>query len=161
MNANQFKITAEVGTLDFTLNADPNVLQVTYDRTATSTTYLVPGEGVVFADLSTSEFNGGLPVVKKRANDNTDIEGVVIRNQRTNKHYPNAVLEVARRGAIVRLKASGTIARNDKVAFVLSTAGLVIKQTDEAILGKALDHATNGQFIRIEIYPESVAAPST
>lgn len=156
LNTNQFKQQNVVGALDLVTNPNPSVMTVRYDWTNASTDTIVPGEGLILADLGASDAVG-LPVVDIRALDADAIEGVLIFDPKKATKDPGDVITIAKKGAVVYMESSAAIVRGAKVALVLATAGQVVTATTEALFGKALDKASGAnEIIRIEILAEGV-----
>lgn len=161
MNINQFKPAAQCGDLDLvTCNTDTVTTFRFYSATSTAT--IIPGEGVKLVDLGSSDTNG-VPFVGKVTSDNeTQIEGLLIRSSKKAEASVNDTVEIAGDGAVMWLKAGEAISRGAKVALDISNPGYVVAATDESVIGRAYDKAAaEDDLIRVKVKFEYVEAAST
>lgn len=150
-NLNQFNQTPVVGDVDLQSNPNPALFTCRFeDVSATAGTTLVPGEGVILADLGANDPLVGPPIVDERAANTDAIFGVNIYKTEKNSAVDGDIVQIAGSGAVVYMNAGAAINRGADVEFVLATPGNVITQSTGTTLGVALDKATAAdQIIRV------------
>ena len=115
----------------------------------------------MLSDLGAND-TPGAPIVAIRTGEHTDpIYGVKIRNTKKAKVEGGDVFEIAKKGAVVRFKAAGALARGVPVTLTLATIGEVKAVTTKTPLGVTLDKASaKGDIIRVELTCDGIAVGS-
>jgi hypothetical protein len=150
-NTNQFAMSAKPGQIDLATTNSEALFTCRYNGEATSTDRLVEGEGVLLKDLGADD-SVGPPIVDKLADDNEPlIFGIKAFTTKENNNAPGDIVQIARDGAVMFMKASGGITRGAKMALVNGTPGTVIIATTEDEVGIALDKAADTELLRVLI----------
>lgn len=159
--SNQFKKTPVIG--DSVLGINPNPYQMDVNFWGTTGQTLVAGEGVKLTDLGANELAAsGIPIITKRANNYDAVYGVRKFSLLKGVAAVGDNVVIALKGDVLVFKASGAIARGEKVALIVSTPGSVrTVTTGYAEVGVALDKADNGSLIRVELTCDNTAVAAT
>ena len=159
-NINQFAIESAIGELDLSFFGCENIVSCRYNPNATSTNRLIPGESVMLKDLSTAD-TVGAPIVDERAAEHTStIFGTVVKATNKKEYKPGDIVQIAVAGAVIRLKASGALARGVAVTPVLATPGSVKAVSTKTHYGITLDNIADGAIGRVLIQANGVAVGS-
>ena len=156
VNLNDFSISPAVGDVDLAHSTGESIISVRfgYEDTAGD---VEAGEGVILSDLGAND-TPGAPIVAIRSSEIVPIYGVKIRSTKKATVEGGEVFEIAKRGAVVRFKAAGAIARGSAVTLTLATPGQVKAITTKTPLGITLDKAAaEGDIIRVELTCDGIA----
>ena len=159
VNLNDFSISPAVGDVDLAHSTGESIISVRfgYEETAGD---VEAGEGVILADLGAND-TPGAPIVAIRASEIVPIYGVKIRNTKKAKVEGGDVFVIAKRGAVVRVKAAGALARGTEVTLTLATPGQVKAVSTKTPLGITLDKAAaEGDIVRVELTCDGIAVGS-
>ena len=159
VNLNQFGIGPAVGDVDLSHSSGESIVSVRfgYEDTAGD---IEAGEGVMLSDLGAND-TPGAPIVAIRTSEIVPIYGVKIRNTKKAKVEGGDVFEIAKKGAVVRFKADGALARGTAVTLTLATIGEVKAVLTNTPLGVTLDKASaKGDIIRVELTCDGIAVGS-
>jgi len=156
VNLNQFSITPAVGDLDLAHSTGECVASVRFGYEDT-TGDIEAGEGVMLSDLGAND-TPGAPIVAIRTSEIVPIFGVKIRNTKKAKVEGGDVFEIAKFGAVVRLKAAGALSRGAAVTLTLANIGEVKAVSTKTPLGVTLDKATTaGDIVRVRLTCDGIA----
>jgi hypothetical protein len=156
VNLNQFSITPAVGDLDLAHSTGECVASVRFGYEDT-TGDIEAGEGVMLSDLGANDTPGS-PIVAIRTSEIDPIFGVKIRNTKKAKVEGGDVFEIAKFGAVVRLKAAGALSRGAAVTLTLANIGEVKAVSTKTPLGVTLDKATTaGDIVRVRLTCDGIA----
>ncbi|MCK5640898.1 MAG: hypothetical protein KAJ19_08875, partial [Gammaproteobacteria bacterium] len=141
---------AIAGTLDLSTNPNPSVFVVRSDPASSNTEFKI-GAGVALADVA----GAGPPIVDLLTAD-TDIPfGVILYDPQSNNKGKGAVMEVAQKGAVVRMLAAAALARGAKVSLDVAAEGYVKAVAANAQFGYLLDKAAGAdELVRVLVTTE-------
>lgn len=156
MNLNDFSISPAVGDVDLAHSTGESIISVRFGYEDT-TGDIEAGEGVILSDLGAND-TPGAPIVAIRSSEIVPIYGVKIRSTKKATVEGGDVFEIAKRGAVVRFKAAGAIARGSAVTLTLATPGQVKAVSTKTPLGITLDKAAAaGDIVRVELTCDGIA----
>lgn len=160
VNLNDFSISPAVGDVDLAHSTGESIISVRFGYEET-TGEIEAGEGVMLSDLGAND-TPGAPIVAIRTSESTDpIYGVKIRSTKKATVEGGDVFEIAKRGAVVRFKAAGALARGVPVTLTLATPGQVEAVSTKTPLGITLDKAAAaGDIVRVELTCDGIAVGS-
>lgn len=158
-NINQFAPEGAIGELDLSFFGGENIISCRYNPDATSTNRLVAGESVILKDLGATD-SVGAPIVDERGTELVTIFGTVRKSAKKKEYKPGDLVEIAVAGAVMRLKASGALARGVAVTPVLATPGSVKAVSTKTHYGITLDKMADGVIGRVLIQADGVSVGS-
>lgn len=150
-NLNQFGQVRNVGELDLQTNPNPAVMTVKINPASSALpAALIPGVGVKFVDLGASDpIDASAPIVDVRSGDSDKLDGVILFSTKGNAKK-GSIVQIARNGAVVVMKAAAALARGVDVALDMSEPSEVIAVSSLTKFGRLLDKSTaDGDLVRV------------